>query len=339
MIKIKIFKALIILFFGFFSLSTYTQGDEYSVSQAGNNGITEYRFIFAEHHFMTLIDDKGTLNFRPHPGFDINGWGSSWYAQPFLPGAMLSHTKIEKVEPIEKNKEGIIIKALGKVSRHKVSSYGTWNIEMCFRYNKSKKRINGKGKYSITLDGPLSSATGDLNLFKIASNYLDDVPLLSGRKGDTGDMSYAKVVGDDFNFTWFPPKEPGHFPTNKVTNKLSIDVIGQYNNVDTKKQGYEPIEAAYKPSLKVVLTSKKLDTPMIFGGVYDDKQKDLFYANNIGITPLVLKHSTEIKFEFDVEFESIAVEFKRVQTGLQGDTHYSRYNFIDIKKPYNSVNN
>jgi len=45
------------------------------------------------------------------------------------------------------------------------------------------KKTYGSGTYSINLAGALSASTGDLNLYKLASNYLVDVPLLDGLLG------------------------------------------------------------------------------------------------------------------------------------------------------------
>ena len=272
----------------------------YSIEQVDNNGITEHRFMFNKHHFMTLIDDNGTLNLRPRPGVDVNGWGSSWYVQPFLPGAVLGHTIIDSLTA---DSEGIHVSASGSVSYGESSTYGTWSITMDFNYNAAEKKITGIGEYSIILDETLTDTTGDLNLYKIASNYLDDVPLLSAGIGDTGDMKQADVVGDSFNFTWVPPDQPSYFP-NDISDYLLIDVVGQYNNVDTEAQGYEPIEPAYKPSLKVILISQQAGLEMIFGGIYDWEKRQLFWEDNVGITPLILKQSTETEFRFNVEFES-----------------------------------
>jgi|GEM_PF-1599575 len=275
----------------------------YITQQVPYDGVIEHRFICNEHHFMTLVDDGGTLNLRPHPGVDVNGWGSSWYAQPFLPGAVLGHTNIDLIDPGD---EGISVNASGEVSYGAASTYGTWSITLFFDYTPAQRKITGTGEYSIILDGALSNTTGDLNLYKIASNYLYDVPLLSGGTGDTGDMAQADVVEDSFSFTWFPPDETSCF-RDTTTDYLSIDVLGQYNNVDTAAQGYAPIEAAYKPSLKVTLESQQTGLEMVFGGIYNWDIRQDFWEDNIGITPLILKESTDIEFHFDVEFESKAL--------------------------------
>ena len=275
----------------------------YTVEEVNNNSIKEYRFILNNHHFMTLVDDNGTLNFRPHPGVDVNGWGSSWYIQPFFPGAVLSHAIIDNIKT---GGDGIQVNASGSVSYGSSSDYGTWSTKIFFEYNQKEKTINGKGEYLITLDGQLSESTGDLNLYKIATNYLDDVPLMNGETGDTGDMKQVNVIGDNINFTWIPPVQPSHFP-NDITDILSVDVIGQYNNIDTAKQGLEQIEPAYKPSLKVILTSHEAGINMIYGSVYDVSKSKLFNEDNVGITPLILKQSSKTEFLFDIKFESKAL--------------------------------
>ena len=288
------------------TLSSYADSDKikesrYSIDKIQTNAGLEYRFMFDNRHFMTLIDDNRTLNLRPHPGDDINGWGSSLYAQPFLPGATLKHTDIESVIAEE---DGIEVNASGKVSKGSSDSYGNWIFNLDFNYNETDKTIRGNGNYNITLDGQLSK-TGDLNLYKIASNYLDNVPLLKDGIGDTGDMKKAEVIGDTFKFIWNPPLQPGHFPMD-FTDNLSINVVGTYNNVDTAAQGYNPIAPAHKPSLKVELRSTIPEIKMMFGAMYDTSKSKLFWEDNIGITPLIFTCSALTGYNFNVLFESNA---------------------------------
>ncbi len=273
----------------------------YSITTAvHSDGVKETRFIFhGKQHFMSLIADHGTLVLRPHPGADINGWGSSLYLQPSLPGALLKGTKIP---PVIVGKDGIEVKASGLVSQGAASSYGTWSADIVFKYDSVARRVLGSGHYTISLKARLTDKSGDLNLLKLASNYLNDVPRLDGTTGDTGDMKLVNIVEDHKTYTWIPENNPGFFPQD-LTRSLSINVQGQYNNVDTKAQGYKPITPAYKPSLQVILTGPA----MIFGGLYDTTQADKFYADNVGITPLVLHTSTQTKFTIGVGFESRAL--------------------------------
>src|SRR5690349_9029943 len=100
-----------------------SQSSSYSVEKV-IGGTTEYRFKLNNRHFATLIDDGGTYAFRPHPGCDINGWGSTWYAQPFLPGATLQYTTIGSTNT---DANGIHVSASGMVSRDASATYGTWS--------------------------------------------------------------------------------------------------------------------------------------------------------------------------------------------------------------------
>ena len=301
--KINFLKNLIgsalITFLSQFPVKAFSQ--TYSVEQVQAGSATEYRFKYNERHFATAIKNNGAFVIRPRPGDDVNGWGSSLYMQPFLPGATLKHTTLDNIVATD---SAISLNTHGKVSRGTSNTYGDWTFSMDFDYNLGERTITGTGNYSITLDNLLSSSTGDLNLYKIASNYLDNVPLLTGETGDTGDMQRANVRGDAFYFQWVPPLQPSHFPQDQ-TNNLSINVIGDYNNVDTVAQGYARIEPAYKPSLKVILNSNEIGIPMIFGAIYDTNKSQDFWEDNVGITPLILKTSTRTNYNFDVSFKSI----------------------------------
>jgi len=285
-------------------LSNFISTQSYSVKKISNNNGIAYNFMYGEQHFMTLINENGTLNFRPHPGVDKNGWGSSWYIQPFFSDSVLSHTVIESIK-IES--ASISVMASGKVSQNKDLTYGQWNIIISFRYDQAIKEITGNGEYSILLNGKLSQATGNLNLYKIASNYLVDVPLLNGQIGDTGDMTEAVIKGKSYKISWNPKLQPSFFTMDKPTSELSINVAGAYNNVNTAAQGFQAITPAYKPSLEVDLISKNPEIQIIFAGIFNLSQKKIFYFDNVGLTPLILNSSPITKFNFDIEFKSKAL--------------------------------
>ncbi len=216
----------------------------------------ERRIFYGEKHFMSVITDRnGAIAIRPHPGDDKNGWGSSLYPQPFLSGATLRGSAVY----LYVTKTGITMKIYGLVSSGIRYSYGTWNTTMYFSFDPAAKQITGKGVYSIKLYNYLNTVSGDLNICKIASNYLTNVPLLDGTTGNTGDTKQVDVTNDLGTYTWVPWQQPGFFPQDRLLN-LSINVEGQYNNVDTVAQGYAAIAPAYKPSLKVSY-KLKLPTP------------------------------------------------------------------------------
>ncbi|MEI6058963.1 MAG: hypothetical protein WCP89_04295, partial [archaeon] len=275
----------------------------YDVVQKKDGSSLETRFFYeGKQHFMSTITSAGAISIRAHPGNDVNGWGTSWYEQPFLPGAVLKNTVVDKIVA---GKDGVDVYAHGKVSQGKSSNYGVWNSFNHFSFNPLEKKVSGTGTYDITLSRPLNLASGDLNLFKIASNHLESVPLLSGGNGSTGDMMTADVTLDTDAFTWNPETQPSHFP-GPQTDNLSINMDPTYNNVDTAAQGYAPIAAAYKPGVRIALNSRNPDANMIFGGIYNASQSKQFWSDNIGITPLVLKDNPNQLYSFDVTFESVA---------------------------------
>lgn len=285
------------------AISKHPQGTPYSVVTRVVTNSIEYRFMAAHHHFMTLIDEGGTFIFRPHPGCDINGWGSSWYAQPFLTNATLRHTTIQTVTAAA---DGIHIIATGKVSRGTTYTYGNWAADYFVSYDFDQSKITGNGTYSIALEDVLF--LHDLNLYKIASNYLDDVPLLPDSSiGDTGDMRQVIATGDDFVFTWTPPITPGFFPTNQ-TDYLKVEVLGNLNHVDTQAMGYAPIAPAFKPPMTVVLSSTQPGVDMTFGAFYVVPLNQAFWEDNVGITPLVPFFSAQTQFSFVVTFTSQGLE-------------------------------
>jgi mannan endo-1,4-beta-mannosidase len=288
----------------------------YNLSIVPSGGNVEYRLYYNGHHFLSLINVSEAFSVRPHPGVDPNGWGSSWYMQPFLPGATLKYSRIENITIFI---DRILIRAFGNVSYNTNSKYGSWRMNISFTYNNATKEINGNGTYEIALLGQLSAVNADLNIYKIASNYLDDVPLLNGTIGDTGDMLNANVTSSNpvLNFIWNPPLQPAHFPGDQ-TNNLSIDVSGALNNVDTAAQGYAPIAPAYKPSMKVYLGSKQAGIPMIFGGIFNTAEGQQFWSDNIGITPLILKQSASTNFAFDVKFYSKALPNDGIDLDFDG---------------------
>ena len=283
---------------------TVTKSPNYSYIKANVGNAVEHRLYYNQQHFITIvIDANKAIAIRPHPGLDKNGWGSSLYLEPFLPGAILRGTTVQSVYL---QNDGINVVVTGIVSRGSSGSYGTWNGNFTFNYDPSQKDITGFGTYDISLAGALSSSTGDLNLYKLASNYLIDVPLLNGTKGNTGDMSSVVVSGGNLgNFTW-DPTQGSTYPQD-YRNPISVALIGDYNQVNTAAQGYAPIAAAYKPSMKVSLSSGQTGLPLIFGAAYNSSQSKQYWQDNVGITPLILRNSTYTKYSFNLNFDFAAI--------------------------------
>ena len=263
----------------------------------------QYRFLCDGLHFMSLVmeDEYGRINdFRPHPDAmpNDNAWGSSFYLMPFTPGATLKHTDLPTVTA---DSSGILVESSGGVSMGSDTEIGHWASSLHIQYDIPAHRITGNGTYEINLDNPLDQ---ELNLFRIASNYLINVPLRDGTTGNTGDMQRANY------YLHNPPHPDGswipiygnHFPQD-ITDDLLIEMIGNFNNVDVP--GVEP---AYKPNITVRITSipPQSGIPMIFGGWYDQSQSQNPYSDNVGITPLILNRGippnlTQLRYMLDFE--------------------------------------
>jgi hypothetical protein len=286
--------------------------NKYSVVKVVSSAGTEYRLMYSEpgslsepNHFLSVIVNAGAVSIRPHPGDDLNGWGTSWYPQPFFPGAVLKGAKASKPVASEK---GITVKVTGTVSSGTEKGIGSFSVAIVFAYDNSDKKVSGTGTCTIKLPkSPSVLSLGDLNIYKIASNYLHNVPLLGGGTGDTGDTSEVNVFNGTSLSAWDLITNPSFFPQNS-TYILSVNAAGQYNNVDTAAQGYSPIAAAYKPSVDVTYAAKNLDSQMIFGAIYDTAEANEFWQDNVGITPLILRTSSAKIFDFCVLFQSIAIE-------------------------------
>ena len=293
-------------------------GAGYAVTQTTNNNTKEYRCYLHGHHFLSLISSNGTFDLRPHPGVDRNGWGSSLYLQPFLSVANveLSHTIISNVLATP---TGISITAGGGISGTNLTTYGTWSCALNFNYNPTNKEVTGNGRYAITLAGPLSATTGDLDLYKFASNLLTNVPVLSGGLTNTGDMSNCLISGSNNGvpvpLTWNPLTQPGTSPTDDF-DFLSVTVIGNYNQVDTAAQGKCPIQAAYKPTMTVNVTSHQSGLPLRFCGIFTTTEAQNFAADNIGINAIIKNLTAVTNYVFDVAIQSSALP----QDGLGIDT-------------------
>ena len=271
----------------------------YLAVQVEIDGQEELRLYRDGHHFATVVSQDGTFNLRTHPSDHPDGWGTSIYLMPHLAGAILSGATME----VTCSETGMSLLATGVVSLGDGGSYGLWDIGLDLVFDPDAPEVHGAGTLEVTLDGPLDVATGDLTLARIASNYLQDVPLLGGGVGDTGDMSHVVVTGDDFAFTWIPDEEPAHFPTDTTTN-LTLDVAGTTNSVDTAAQGYAPINEAPKPTVTLTLTSAPPAPVLTFGGWYAlDKAQD-FWEDNVGVLPLIRAPHPGSDLMFEVELSS-----------------------------------
>ena len=297
-------------------------GAEYLVSTIPAGSDTEHHLSRDGFHFgSVIVTPNGAVIFRPHPDQgDVNGWGTSYYVNPFLSGAEPSAgAVVTDVPPAG----GIDVTVTGSIARAPAGVYGTFSWLARLSYDPATEMITGAGSLVVDLDGTLAGASADLNLDRFASNILTNVPLQTGGVGTTGDMSIAHVsyapAGDPRDFDWFPPDPPySHFPQD-FSDFLSIEVVGDVNVVDTEAlgEGFQ-IDIAHKPTLSVSLQSQSTGDLMIFGGVFDAAVSQDFSADNVGINHLVPQGATDdTSLAFDLQLQSVPIP----EPATPGDTN------------------
>jgi len=288
----------------------------YLAASCTNGDNLELRLCKDGHQFASIITTAaGALAIRPHPGNDPNGWGSSLYLQAFLADTAALTGASAIVD--RATGSGITVSGSGAVNGAGQSRYGSWSWTLTFAYDADRKTVStSTGSYTVSLDGPLANRAADLNLARISSNYLHEVPLLDppGSSGDTGDMQEVKITGEQSGlyaaglaYDWIPPDAPSFYPSSRAS-RMSIDVVGQHNLVDTLAQGLgSPITPAWKPSVTLSIASQDTELPMIFGAAWDTSQAANFDADNVGVAPIVLRTWTQTAASFEVSLVSTAL--------------------------------
>lgn len=311
-----IFRLLVLVTLASISVAGSSYETELFVdSETGNK---EYRLKLDGFHFGTLLaDTEGRVIFRPHPDQDdVNGFGTSWFINPFLSGG---DARMGSIDSVSASGTQVDILLTGAVEGAASASFGTWELKGEFQYDSAHERVTGFGLLTIKLNTMLSLAGADLNLERLSSNYLRNVPLQTGGMGDTGDMEKAllRYSSEAAPKEWLPPILPAHFP-QELSYDLDIEVVGQNNIVDTLALG-EPfqIQIARKPTLRLRFTST--DSQMIAGMVWDSSKGQDFSADNVGINHLITKESTtDMSFAFTYFFDSSVIQrVGRVRAAVQ----------------------
>ncbi len=273
------------------------------VLKVGTGEGTEYRFYRGTQHFLSLIHlESGALVLRPHPSLaELDAWGSSCALMTFLAGADVRGAQAPIIQCTAK---GFKVEAEGVIPMGATDEAGSWSWDMEMRYLPEQERVTGSGIYKVNIDSADGIALTDANLYRVTSSFMTDVPLRSGGIGDTGDMSKVEVDGGSFQFTWVPDEQPGFFPSDQ-TNRLEVEVLGAYNEVDTAAQGYAPIKPAHKPTIRIVLETVDGKPLLSFGAMYDLSAATQFWADNVGVVALRLKPVAGEALELKVSFDSV----------------------------------
>jgi hypothetical protein len=284
---------------------TQNEGGGYFVVYESDGGIFQHKIFLDEgfqcHHFMTVLDDAQIYALRFHPGDDENGWGTTIYLCPFLDSEPGPADVIVDVQY-----DAVRIQSSGLVRQLDGSANGTWSCDIVYSYLPQQKIISGNGTYSVRLEMSPYEKGENVNVYRIASNYLDDVNLLDGTIGDTGDMEEVSVDLGYTSFIWDIEGLPSHFPWD-FTDDLDVFVKGRYNIVDAIEMGADGfVKAAYKPSLQVRLIDQSGKKQMTFGAMWDSEANS-FEFDNVGITPLFPYTITTRDYDFDLSIMAEAL--------------------------------
>ncbi len=276
---------------------------EYHVQVFTNSlGEVEHKLMFADFQFGVVLETlDGAVVYRAHPDLgDVNAYGTSYRGYVFMVGGDAVGGSIERVF-VDGDK--ITAEASGPIDAGGGESNGTWSWQASFTFDPGNQKTIGTGTLDVSLDTAL---TKDMNLYRLGSNHLANVPLVGGGFGDTGDMIEAHAFygeNDTRNFVWVPQDQPAHFPFD-FTKTPGVTVVGTTNRVDTTAFGQAPIAVARKPTQTLNLEAQG-DQEAILGFFYDLNFSQDAYADNIGITTIIVQGTTSLTdMTWDVYLEA-----------------------------------
>lgn len=276
------------------SAASMPQGSHaaYSITEfhdAATGNIEQQLFLDGFQWGSLITTPAQAVALRFHPGDDPNGWGITWYPSPFLAGAEPRASEITALAV--DGDRGVVMTIAGAVAAGGTGAYGQFNAVLALAYDAGLQEVRAMGALDIDLDSSLAAAGRDLNLGRIASNFLADVPLQGGspgERGNTGDMHVVEVRRDSgtLHERWDPAQVPAHVPGDR-SKALALDVLGTVNRVDTAALGAGfQIAVAEKPSFLLALAAP---APVLSAGFFFDVVEGRnFAADNVGVVPLVL---------------------------------------------------
>jgi len=272
-------------------------------------------------HFSSIVITNASVGgsfsavLRSRPGTDINGWGPGHHLAAFL-GDSDAAGPVKPSVSATASADGITIVSSGSVNRAG-GSYGTWSTSFLLVYDQPGKRVSASGSYQVNLAGSLAAAGADLNLGRMASNHLIDVPLQCGGLGDTGDTSQVRIERVGLSMAvWDWTAYPSTCPSEQSTN-MTIDAVGNCNDVDTKAMELtDPtIDSVYKPGYRLNFESLSGTPMMIFCGTYtkgvtDDRCPGIDvsrcpFDDNLGMEHIV-KQGTENGTSLSFKLNSVS---------------------------------
>ena len=157
--------------------SVYKGGYQIQTAKTEEGRAEWHGYLGTQHFVSVYVAEKGGFTLRPHPGADPDGWGTTVYFHPkFASGDFLDGM----VETVRATRDGIRVRASGKIA----GGEGDWEFEMVLTHDNVAKRSEGTGSLKLSLED-VPAGNADLDLLRVASNFLLDVPLSNGQSGPT----------------------------------------------------------------------------------------------------------------------------------------------------------
>lgn len=151
---------------------------------------------------------------------------------------------------------------------------GDWDFNVTFTFYRGLKKVEGRGSYNVYLDTDITTVTGDLSLYKVSSNVMNEVKGHNGQLQNTGSMETCNAqFGKYTNLTW-DPRELTSLNPDEFSSDLTIACTGAFCDD-------ERIRAGYKPSLSVELNANSEDIPMTFDGSFSPWMDKDYFRDNV----------------------------------------------------------
>jgi len=296
----------------------YRNGSHFA-SLIATDAVLDYHQTFIDSDGKTKYAKHGLI-FRPRPDVNLpDTWGLSEYLNSFLAGG---DAEAGRFQNIVATKAGIFFRAAGEVIRDAVrTSAGVWSAFRNVTFDPDQYVVKSSGTHEVRLNNWAGTQSGDLNINRIASNKLVNVPLTNGGSGNTGDTHSVKIARAPADGlpeeTWYPENGNKYFP--EKTTAVSVDMIGMTNSVDTRRMGQQPINVVRKPGYQLLVENRDASSILTLYTGYNESDARDPYADNIGVSALVTSANAgqQNTFRFNVASNAIIPLTPLVDNGIE----------------------
>ncbi len=262
----------------------------------------------AKFHFASILwTAAGSIVLRPHPELrDPNGWGPSVYVAAFLSHSDSRGADVPSLNVVD---DIIVVSATGQLDNGaEADSIGSQEIALRLGYDRGLQRMVCTADVRISLVDSGTPIEADLNILRVHTNLVRKTGgefQLDIFSGDSSGIEWAIPgnEGERLEFGFFPTSAmPSNYATDSPSRTMEVFVHGN----PTAQDG-ENGELKQTPNVRIKLNSP--ESPMIFGAHWDADNNTAF-ANNVSVTPIVLKEHLvkPITFRYSIEASAPVTE-------------------------------